>query len=179
MDLSLPDGVVVRPISIYSDTRGDLSEIYREEWLPKSYPSAIQWNYVCSAANVLRGVHLHRKHYDYLTLLSGKMLLGLSDLREKSATYRMGCLLPLEQHQPRLVVIPPGVAHGFYFTCASIHVYGVSSYWSPEDEFGCLYSDPGLNIDWNLQQEPILSERDVQLKSLLELQNSIRSWEEL
>jgi dTDP-4-dehydrorhamnose 3,5-epimerase len=64
-----------------------------------------------SAAAVLRGVHVHRRHVDYLTLVSGTMRIGLCDLRQESPTYRLGTALDITPSEA--ILIPPGVAHGF------------------------------------------------------------------
>ena len=49
--------------------------------MPTPRDPATQWNMVRSRPNVLRGVHAHRQHIDYLTMVSGIMILGLQDLR--------------------------------------------------------------------------------------------------
>ena len=38
-------------------------------------------------------------------------------------------------------------------------VYGVDFVWSPDDELGCMWNDPGLGLDWPCDN-PELSERD-------------------
>ena len=47
-----------------------------------------QWAATLSQANVLRGVHVHHRHHDYLVLLRGDSV-GLYDARPKSPTHRM------------------------------------------------------------------------------------------
>jgi dTDP-4-dehydrorhamnose 3,5-epimerase len=76
------------------------------------------------------------------------------------------------------LVIPSGIAHGFYFHTSSIHMYGVTEYWNPDDELGCHYADPQLQISWPTSH-PILSERDENLPALNEILDRIPPWRAL
>jgi dTDP-4-dehydrorhamnose 3,5-epimerase len=159
-------GVAVIPLVPHADSRGVFTELYRGSWGTGVTP--VQWNAVHSAANVLRGVHAHRRHADYLTLVSGTATIGLHDLRPGSRTEREGLLVELAATTPSALVIPVGVAHGFYFHEPSIHVYAVTHEFDPADEVGCRWDDPALNIAWPYT-EPQISERDRSLGSLNEL----------
>lgn len=150
-----------------ADNRGVFTELFREEWVPGVRP--IQWNAVHSKAGVLRGVHVHPRHTDYLTMASGEMTLGLCDLRPESPTFRLALTLELAADNPKAAIVPPGVAHGFYFVEDSIHVYAVSHYWDLADELGCRWDDPALGIPWQHETAQI-SVRDEALQSLAELE---------
>src|SRR3970282_2615067 len=78
----LPHGVAWRELETHADQRGDLTELFRAEW--QSGPAPVQWNFVRSQANVLRGVHVHPRHDDYLIVLQNRMEIGLKDLRRDS-----------------------------------------------------------------------------------------------
>lgn len=163
----LPAGVQIVPLTTHKDERGALTEIFRSNWIEPVRNK--QWNYVKSKANVLRGIHVHVVHHDFLVFLSGKVLLGLQDLRPlQSASINKGCVLPISGDTLIGIAIPPGVAHGFYHMEDSLHVYGVDQFWDINDELGCHYSDPELTIPWQIEN-PLLSDRDAQLPSLKEL----------
>ena len=151
-------GVRVVPLTAHADDRGEFVEVFRDEWPLDLRP--VQWNAVRSQAGVLRGVHVHVTHHDYLTVLAGTLVLGLHDLRPDSPTAGRSTLLTLEADNPSAVAIPPGVCHGFWFPEPSVHLYGVDRYWNVEDELGCRYDDPALGLDWPLDAAPLLSERD-------------------
>ncbi|WP_321338598.1 dTDP-4-dehydrorhamnose 3,5-epimerase family protein [Breoghania sp.] len=153
----LPDGVELRALTPHADGRGVFLEMYREEWAIGG--DLIQWNAVHSAPNVLRGVHVHANHVDYLIPVAGKLVLGLYDLRSQSPTSGRSVMLEIDGAKPKAVSIPIGVCHGFYFPVPSVHVYAVSSYWDGSDEFGCRYDDPGLRLNWP-SVDPVLSEKD-------------------
>jgi dTDP-4-dehydrorhamnose 3,5-epimerase len=142
------------------------TELFRATWELPVAPA--QWNVVRSEANVLRGVHVHWRHTDYLTIVAGRATIGLHDLREGSPTEGIGTAVELTADEPAALVIPTGVAHGFYFHEPSIHVYAVSHEWDPADELGCRFDDPDLSITWP-SASPHISERDETLGSLREL----------
>lgn len=155
-------------LSTHRDSRGALTEIFRQDWVDS--PLAVQWNLVQSEANVLRGVHLHVKHFDYLVVIKGHMQVGMCDLREEITGDRTGSLVDLIEGSRSMLVIPPGVAHGFYFPEPTTFVYGVSEYWDPiHDELGCRWDDAALGIPWPKAITPLLSEPDKAASSLAAL----------
>lgn len=167
---TLPNGVKLLPLETHHDKRGSLTELFRTSWVTGL--DVVQWNYVASARDVLRGVHLHIKHEDYLILLSGHATIGLRDLRPESTTHGITAMIEMNGTHPRALTIPPGVAHGFYFHEPSIHIYGVSEFWDERDELGCHWADPELEIRWP-HPSPIISARDAALPSLRALIESL------
>jgi dTDP-4-dehydrorhamnose 3,5-epimerase len=133
-----------------------------------------QWNVVRSSENVFRGVHVHVRHLDYLTVITGRATIGLYDLREGSSTEGLGTSVEMSGNTPTGISIPVGVAHGFYFHEPSLHVYAVSREWDPTDEMGCRWDDPALDIAWPCSA-PIISDRDAGLGSVSELRNVVRA----
>src|SRR5437762_735619 len=128
----LPHGVQLQQLEMHADSRGSLTEVFRREWNAGMEP--VQWNATHSATGVLRGVHVHLLHHDYVVLLHGRMSMGLKDLRTESPTSGMAAVLELSGERLQSVMIPPGVAHGFYLSEPSIYLYGVSHYWTMDDE---------------------------------------------
>jgi len=169
---ALPVGLLVRPLEPHSDERGTFIELHRREWDTEIEP--VQWNAVHSEAGVLRGVHVHPRHDDYLTVMRGRAIVGVRDLREDSPTVGATACIELCGERPSAITIPHGVAHGFYFAESSTHVYAVSHYWDPADELGCRWDDPALEIPWP-QEEAQISLRDEKLPSLEELLGELRA----
>jgi len=104
-------------------------------------------------------VHVHVQHWDYLFVLQGELLLGLHDMRPTSLTYRRSATVTLRGSDLRAVVIPPGVAHGFYYPERTLHLLGTSTYWDRRDDLACRWDAPELGIEWPCA-DPILSPRD-------------------
>ncbi len=170
----VPDiaGVELIHLESHADAGGVFTQVFHRDWQLGIHP--VQWNAVQSEANVLRGVHVHVVHEDYFVLLKGEMLLGLRDLRSGSPTGGNTAVLELKAERLEAVCIPPGVAHGFYFTRRSLHLYSVSHYWTLADELGCHWADPELRLDWPVR-EPLLSQRDASAGSLRELVDTLRT----
>lgn len=168
----LPAGVELQRLEPHADSRGVFTELFRESWGLDVAPT--QWNVVRSEANVLRGVHAHWRHADYLTVVAGSAEVGLHDLREGSPTEDLGAIVRLHADEPHGLTIPPGVAHGFYFPEPSLHVYAVSHEWDPADELGCRWDDPALAIEWSCAA-PLLSARDQALGGLSDLRLAWRA----
>lgn len=166
----LPHGVRTHDLAVHEDERGSFAEIFRAEWSTITVP--LQWNYVRSRAGVLRGVHVHVRHFDYLLLAEGEAAIGLYDLRDESPTAGLAAVVRMSGARPQAIEFPPGVAHGFLFIEPSVHIYAVSHYWDLADELGCAWDDPGLGIEWPIVPEH-LSERDADAPSLAALRGQL------
>lgn len=166
----IPDGVRIVDLKMNHDDRGCLTELFREEW--DVGPEVVQWNFVRNAAGVLRGVHVHPRHWDYVTLIDGVMHLGLYDIRAGSPTENTSSMIKFSGEQLRAISIPPGVAHGLFHPQKSLCVDAMSHYWDINDELECTWNDPELGFNWPVS-DPILSPRDKNAGSLAELR---RSW---
>jgi dTDP-4-dehydrorhamnose 3,5-epimerase len=162
----LPDGVALHRLTMHEDERGVFTEVFRREWGLGIDP--VQWNVVSSDAGVLRGVHVHVRHDDYLILVHGRASVGLRDLRQGSPTEGQSALVEVHAAPRTGIFIPHGVAHGFYFHEDSTHLYAVSHYWDLEDEKDCLWSDPALEIPWPATTARV-SERDADAPPLSDL----------
>lgn len=158
-------GVDLLWLTPQDDQRGCFLELVRNAWLEPHVP--LQWNLVVSGPSVLRGMHWHESHTDYLAVVGGELLVALADLRIGSPTEGAHELLRLALGRPAVLAIPVGVAHGFWTACSSAVLYGVTRYWDPYDEFGVWWNDPALGIAWPPEvREPVLSERDRTLPRL-------------
>jgi dTDP-4-dehydrorhamnose 3,5-epimerase len=165
----LPEGVELLDLAPQRDERGMLVELFRRRWPTGVDP--VQWNMITSTPNALRGVHLHPVHTDYLIVLQGRVTVGVADLRSGRAEGGVRTTVALSGDAPQAIVIPNGVAHGFFFHDAAIHVYAVTHYWSTDDELACRWDDPDLAIPWpaEVRVAPLLSERDAAAGDLAEL----------
>jgi dTDP-4-dehydrorhamnose 3,5-epimerase len=157
-------GVLIVPLTPHPDERGFFAESYRRDWIP-GMEEMVQGNLSRSRANVLRGLHFHRRQADYWTVLSGTAFVGLFDLRKGSPTEGKKAEVELAADALRCLYIPRGVAHGFYTGDGILLQYLVDRYHSGDDEFGVAWDDPGVGISWPASQ-PILSDRDRSNPSL-------------
>jgi dTDP-4-dehydrorhamnose 3,5-epimerase len=124
----------------------------------------VQWNLVVNRPGVLRGIHWHALHTDYLCAVAGVAQAMLIDLRPGSPTEMVSELVELDCERPALLEIPIGVGHGFHSSGASSLLYAVTRYWDPDDEFGVRHDDPELGLAWpDGSEDAIVSQRDLEM----------------
>ena len=166
----LPTGVRLMPLTTHSDSRGDLTEIFRNEW--HESPPSVHWLISRSGPNVLRGVHVHLYHWDYLCVIGGEMMVGLHDMRPEPSAVA-SAMLRLNGTRLQLLAIPPGVAHGFYTPSQSAVVVGASRSYDATDHRACRWDSPELGLDWPCAV-PKLSARDRDAGTYAELKSALR-----
>jgi hypothetical protein len=60
--------------------------------------------------------------------------------------------------------IPAGLAHGFRVLSDEAHVlYKATDFYHPESERTLIWDDPEVNINWQLDTAPIMSEKDAKV----------------
>ncbi len=157
------DGLLICELKAFEDSRGLFREIFRTEWFEELFEHKIQMNCTVSAEGSLRGLHYHKKQTDIWIPITGRMTAGFADAREDSETFGKSLILPIDPGKTECVIIPPGIAHGYYAEVESMLIYVVNKYYDGTDEYGIAWDDPVLALDWNAA-EPILSDRDRQNK---------------
>ena len=173
--MELPLGVHRLDLDENPDIRGDLTELYRREWDTGLDPP--QWNLARSKPGTLRGVHVHPMHDDYVVVLSGRLTIGLYDLRRGSPTVGCSALVALSGDDLGALLIPRGVGHGSVHHESTNLLVGVTHYWGdPLDELGCRWDDPDLGLDWP-EQPTLITERDSTAPSLAGLLDVLEPWQ--
>jgi len=108
-------GVVVRKLKLLIDDRGWLMEILRSD--DEIFKGFGQCYLAMCKKGVAKAWHYHKKQTDNFVCVSGKVLVPLYDLREKSPTFRQVDKFLLEEpskkSKPVLLQIPPMIVHGF------------------------------------------------------------------
>jgi dTDP-4-dehydrorhamnose 3,5-epimerase len=173
----LIDGVNHRFLDAKRDKRGSFTEIFYDTWETGIHPR--QWGVVNSNAGVLRGMHLHLEHNEYICVLQGRACIGLYDLRRESKTYRSHALIDVDGDCPAYITFPRGILHGWYFHKPSIHVQAISNTfdeYGDKDNWGCSFADPNLGIPWP-NPNPILSDRATHFPSLRELEGILDAYQ--
>jgi dTDP-4-dehydrorhamnose 3,5-epimerase len=156
-------GVSLRPLAPAEDLRGSLCEVHRDGW--ELAPRPVQWDLITTKPRVLRGVHVHRLRYDYMIAIQGTAIIGLTDIRRRSPSFRRGMTIEVAGDRPRVVIVPPGVAHGIYTPGPMLYLYGLTNYYDGQDQLGCRFDDPALGIAWP-DNNPIQLPRDTRLPDL-------------
>ena len=113
MNESTIEGVSITPLKKYTDQRGWLSEIYRDDELPEGIRPAM--SYVSETLpGVARGPHEHRTQTDIFVFLGpGMFRLYLWDARKDSPTFGVKMTLDVGVENPVRAIVPPGVVHAY------------------------------------------------------------------
>jgi len=158
------DGLLIIEPQVFADPRGMFYEVYSESrYKEHGIPRFVQDNHSVSKKGVLRGLHyqVNSGQDKLVRVTQGEVFDVAVDIRKQSPTYGKWWGLSLSETNNLQLYIPVGFAHGFSVLSESAEVlYKCSNYYSPEDERGILWNDPGLAIDWPIK-DPILSEKDA------------------
>ena len=163
----LPDVLIIEP-EVFGDDRGFFFESYNKKQLQDATGISadfVQDNHSKSARGVLRGLHYQIKQPQgkLVRVTAGQVYDVAVDIRKSSNTF--GCWVGalLSSENKRQVWVPPGFAHGFVVLSETAEFqYKTSDYYAPEHERCILWNDPDLSIDWQFEDEPLVSEKDAQ-----------------
>jgi dTDP-4-dehydrorhamnose 3,5-epimerase len=142
-------GVEIKELVTHPDERGFFRELIRASD-PFFSGGFGQWSQSFVLHNVVKAWHLHREQIDWWYVPLGLLKVALHDLRDGSPTRGETMELFLgDPHPPRIVRIPPGVAHGCKVLSASAHLfYMTSKIYNPSDELRVPHDDPKIGYDW-------------------------------
>ena len=110
------DGVIIKTLAKYLDSRGWLCELFRKDELESGDFPRMAY---CSLTypGIIRGPHAHRDQTDLFYFIGpGNFEVRLWDNRPDSKTYGSFMKFHAGQDSPRFVLVPPGVVHGYRAT---------------------------------------------------------------
>jgi dTDP-4-dehydrorhamnose 3,5-epimerase len=173
---SLPGVLLVEP-DVFKDDRGCFLETYHQKKYAEGVigRSFVQDNRSHSKRNVLRGLHyqLRNPQAKLVYVISGEIFDVAVDIRRGSPTFGKWEGVYLSSENNRQVFIPEGFAHGFCVLSQTADVlYKCSDFYAPDDEFGILWSDPAIGIEWPVEA-PILSPKDSGYPQLKDIADSL------
>ena len=146
-------GVVLKPLTVWCDDRGYLMEVLRAD--DPFFRGFGQTTYTVAYPGTIKAFHWHRLQDDLWFMLGGMAQVVLHDLREESPTYRTTEVHYLGEQHHALLVIPPGVAHGYRVLgsepCRLL--YHTTRPYNPgePDEERLAFDDPSIGFDWRTQ----------------------------
>lgn len=158
----LPGAFLLQP-NMFDDERGRFVKTFHLG-LFESLGLPTDWKeeyYSVNRKGVIRGMHFQKppmQHSKMVYCLRGRVLDVILDIRTDSPAYGRHACLEISADTSEVLVIPPGIAHGFCaLTDEAILQYKVSSVYSAEHDAGVLWNSFGFN--WPMET-PILSKRD-------------------
>ena len=177
---SLP-GVAFGRLRRFPDSRGSFAEAWRASGTGSgSLFAGVQANLSSSNSGVLRGLHIHQRQLDRWIVLDGVAFVALVDLRAMVAGRASEpAVLTATMTRDDVVVIPPGVAHGFLAMEALDLLYVVTNEYDGSDELGFAWDDPLAGVPWPVvatpDGRPIVSNRDRSNPTVRDLVNRLRT----
>jgi dTDP-4-dehydrorhamnose 3,5-epimerase len=104
---------------------------------------------------LIKAFHWHRRQWDYWDIVQGNARVVLVDLREGSPSAGRIQTVILGEHAPKMVAIPPFVAHGYQVLDLRdvILNYYVTEPYDPADpdEGRIAYDDPRIGFNWSIE----------------------------
>lgn len=172
--MSIPEVILIKP-KVFQDNRGFFLETYERNSFEKNGIKGefVQDNHSKSKKGVLRGMHFQKNPYAQAKIVrcvSGKILDVAVDLRKSSKTFGKYVSAVLSSDNKHELYIPRGFAHGFLVLSEEAEItYKVDNIYSPSSESSLKWNDEDVGIDWGVDFQPIVSEKDAKAKSLKEL----------
>jgi dTDP-4-dehydrorhamnose 3,5-epimerase len=155
------------------DKRGSLRETFNKKLLNKKFV----FEYcTTSKKNVLRGFHFQTKFQQakYVSVLRGKILDVVIDLRKRSRTFGKSFKIILSQKNATSLFIPRGFAHAYFsYEADNIIYYKLDNFYKPRYESGIIYNDKHIKVKWP-KRKIIVSPKDKNLKTFKDFNMSYK-----
>ena len=170
----IQDVILIKP-KVFGDSRGFFMESYKKS---DFYQNGIevefnQDNHSKSSKGVLRGLHYQAKPYGQAKIVRcarGRIYDVAVDIRKNSPTFGQYVKVELSEDNKNMLYIPVGFAHGFVALSDEVELlYKASGEYNPQADRGILWNDKDINIDWGIDFEPLLSEKDFKQPRLCEI----------
>ena len=170
----IEDVILVKP-KVFGDSRGFFMESYKKS---DFFANGIdvefnQDNHSKSTKGVLRGLHYQANPYGQAKLVrcsKGRIYDVAVDIRPDSKTFGQYVKVELSEENKHMLYIPVGFAHGFVALTDEVEIlYKASGEYAPQADRGIIWNDKDINIDWEIDFTPLLSEKDKIQPSLSEI----------
>ena len=160
----IKDLLIVQQIN-NKDVRGNLRETHDKRVI--GHNKFIFEYCTTSKKNVLRGFHFQTKFKQakYVSVVKGKILDCVIDLRKKSKTFGKTFKIILSDKNAKSLYIPEGFGHAYYsYEKLNIIYYKLTNYYKPKFEDGIVWKDKKTINLWP-KQKLIVSRKDKILGS--------------
>jgi dTDP-4-dehydrorhamnose 3,5-epimerase len=173
------EGVLVIEPKVFGDHRGWFMETYSDV---KFSEAEIELNFVqdnhsfSAVKGTLRGLHyqLNPKAQSKLVRCTQGSIFDVAvDIRKNSPTFGKWFGIELSSENKKQLLVPRGFAHAFITLSDNVEVqYKVDELYSPENDRGIIWNDPDISIEWPIDINPILSEKDQKAPRLKDAENN-------
>lgn len=150
-------GVQLIPLTAHMDDRGYLVEVIRRAGGGEPHAVAHQFGQVYLVGNMARGIvrafHKHNELWDWFFISHGSAKFVLKDDRQSSPTFGRLATFITGARRPALIVVPPGVYHGWMSLEDDTQMVSIASHMYdssqpdevriPPDSFGDVWTVKG------------------------------------
>jgi dTDP-4-dehydrorhamnose 3,5-epimerase len=147
------DGVKLKDLKVFPDDRGMLMEMWRSD--DPDFHAFGQVYVTTAFPGVVKAWHHHERQTDHWVCVAGLAKVGLWDGRKGSPTFGETGTVYLGIENPKLLIIPPGVEHGFTpcgpETCAILNIPDRLFDYEDPDEYRLPFDDASIGYDWSVQ----------------------------
>ncbi len=167
---ALRDVLLLKP-RIHNDDRGYFFESYKKNLFDEFGLGLnfVQDNEVYSCqSGIIRGLHyqLENPQGKLVHVISGAIRDVIVDIRSNSPDFGKSIIINLDSKSHNMVFVPEGFAHGYLVLEENTIIqYKCTNYYDSKHEYGILWNDEDLNINWGIIN-PVLSEKDSILPKL-------------
>lgn len=165
IETKIPDVKIIEP-KVFGDNRGFFMESYNHKKFIEAVGhdlNFVQDNHSRSQKGVLRGLHYQIKQPQgkLVRVTSGRVYDIAVDIRKSSSTFGQWVGVELSAENNRQFWVPEGFAHGFVvLSDTADFLYKTTDYYAPEHERCIKWDDPELAVNWQYNEEPLVSEKD-------------------
>ncbi len=144
-------GVEIKQLKTHLTEDGYFREILRDSdgMLEKFGQSSMS----LAHPGFIKAFHWHKKQDDLWLIVSGQVRTVLYDTRQDSKTFKQTQVIIMGEDDPKLVLIPKGVAHGYQVlgNKPAVLFYHTTEHYDPEDECRIGFDDKEINFDWSIK----------------------------
>ena len=161
-------GLKIIKVNNYKDKRGNLKVTFNEKNI--NFTNFVFDYCTTTKGKIVRGFHFQSKfpQAKYVTVLKGRVLDCVIDLRKKSKTFGKTFKIILSEKNCLSLYIPKGFAHAYYsYDKTNIIYYKLSNFYKPQYEDGIIWNDKTANIKWPIKN-PLISSKDRKLGTFSE-----------
>lgn len=169
---ALPEVKLIEP-KVFGDTRGFFFESFNAREFAEQVQAGVEFvqdNHSRSTKGVLRGLHyqIQQPQGKLVRVVEGEVFDVAVDIRRSSPNFGKWVGMRLSSENKRQMWVPPGFAHGFLVVSEFAEVlYKTTDYWYPEHERSLLWNDPAIGIEWLIDNDPIMADKDAHAAELL------------
>jgi dTDP-4-dehydrorhamnose 3,5-epimerase len=161
------EGVMIKSFQVHADQRGYfLEQLKRGDQDDEGRPFLPEQSFAQMSRSLayarggnppelIKAFHWHRRQWDYWDIVKGNARVVLVDLRPDSPTKGKTQVVIAGQNSPKMIAIPPLVAHGYQGLDLQdvLLCYYVTEPYDPQqpDEGRIPWNDPRIAFDWSIE----------------------------